>query len=140
MKLFPALLFAGLLAGGPLSASELDLSLNADAVKLRGGFDLTNNIQVGGSWLYHQDKGHALTADAYITGNAAPGVQTTMSAPRLSSPISYGSSEAQNLAISSWLHFLPKGLRLSPIGVPITILLLKVCPAPRYLTAPRPDL
>ncbi len=76
MKLFPALLIAGLLVSGPLAASELDLSLNGDAVKLRGGFDLTNNLLVGGSWLYHQDKGHALTADAYVTGNAAPGLQT----------------------------------------------------------------
>jgi hypothetical protein len=76
MKLFPAVMIAGLLASGAAVATELDLSVNADAVKLGAEFDVTNNLRLGGNWLYHQDKGHVLTGDAHVTGNAAPSLQT----------------------------------------------------------------
>lgn len=54
-------------------AVEADLNVNDKAARLTVGAPIGNNILVDGSWLYHADNGHVVSAAGHITG-AASGV------------------------------------------------------------------
>jgi hypothetical protein len=63
-----------LLAFSPLAAATgLDLNVNSNALRLTMDFEVSNNIIVDGSWLYHQDRGDVFGAGLHVTGAATGG-------------------------------------------------------------------
>lgn len=63
-----------LLALSPAAlANGVDLNINNDAVRVTVDFELSNNIVLDGSWLYHQDNGNVLGAGLHATGAVTGG-------------------------------------------------------------------
>jgi hypothetical protein len=54
-------------------ANELDLNVNNDAVRITGGFDLSNNLLIDGTWFHHQDRGDIFGVGFHVTGAATGG-------------------------------------------------------------------
>jgi len=63
-----------LMVSGPAAAvNGLDLNVNDKAARIALHFDLSNNLVVDTSWLYHQDKGNVVGAGLHLTGAATGG-------------------------------------------------------------------
>lgn len=62
-----------------VSAAELDLNLNDDAVRLTYAWDVPNrNLKMDAGWLNHQDRGDILHLGLHLTGEASGGAQPVL--------------------------------------------------------------
>lgn len=76
-RIFLALL-ALTLAEGVL-ATEVDLNVNSDALRLTVDFPVTsNNLLLNASWLHHEDNGDAVSLGGHLIGSATSGAGPVM--------------------------------------------------------------
>jgi hypothetical protein len=71
----PLLLFATFPIGGTAAAHEIDLSLNADALRLTYATEVGDGLRIDGGFLTESDEGDVVHAGFQVMGDAAPGNQ-----------------------------------------------------------------
>ncbi|MGD9388666.1 MAG: YfaZ family outer membrane protein [Gammaproteobacteria bacterium] len=70
------LLLAGILSlsSFAVAASEIDLNVNNEAVRVTAAVELRNELLIDGSYFYHDDRGDVFGAGFHVTGPFTAGV------------------------------------------------------------------